>query len=225
MDTTARTQSNITQPAPPTTAGLVTALLPSAAFVAANQTAGLAAGIVTASVTSATLIVIRRRRNMRTGVVLWASLAYVLVRATAGMLTDSDDVYFGFGLAISAATALAIAATAFTATPAATHLIPAVVRYRDRTRRHPLYRRVAAHTTLAWAAAELAVTGWEAAHLTHTTATQFVLVRTFVGWPLMAAWICGLIFYIRLRLDPLDHHLAHRHAQPGQRWPSSAPTS
>lgn len=212
MDTVTSTSapSTATQPTPPNAAGLATALLPSATFIAANEAIGLAAGIVAASVASATLIVVRRRRNTKTGILLWASLAYVLLRAVAGMVTDSDDVYFGLGLALSAATALAVAATAATATPAAAHLIPAVVRYRDRTRRHPLYRRVAAHTTLAWAAAELAVTGWEASHLAHTTATQFVLVRTFVGWPLMAAWIAVLIFYIRLRLDPLDHHLALR---------------
>jgi len=214
MDTTPRARSTIAQPAPPTAGGLVAALLPSATFVAASQAVGLAAGIIAATATSAALIIIRRRRNTKTSVVLWASLAYVLLRAAAGILTDSDDVYLGVGLALSAATALAIAASARTTTPAAARLIPAVVRYRDRTLRHPLYRRVAAHVTLAWAAAELAITGWEAAHLSHVTATQFVLVRTLVGWPLMALWICGLIFYIRLRLDPLDQHLARHAAAP-----------
>lgn len=206
------TASTAAPPAPPSSAGLLTALLPSAAFVAANQTAGLSAGIVAASLTSAALIVVRRRRNRRTGILLWASLAYVVLRAVAGTLTESDDVYFGLGLAISAATALAVAATAFTAAPAAIHLIPAAVRYSDATRRHPRYRQVAAHTTLAWAVAELALTGWEAVHLTHATATQFVLTRTFIGWPLMAVWICALIFYVRLRLDPLEHDLTTRHA-------------
>jgi hypothetical protein len=41
-------------------------------------------------------------------------------------------------------------------------------------------------------------------------APQFVLVRTFAGWPIMAAWIFVLVFYIRLRLDPLNFHLAQR---------------
>jgi hypothetical protein len=61
---------------------------------------------------------------------------------------------------------------------------------------------------VAWAAAELAVTAWEASHLAHAAVSQLVVTRTFVGWPLMAAWICALIFSLRFRLDPLDYHLA-----------------
>lgn len=208
MDTTQHTPAR-PQPAPPTASNLMTALLPSAAFLAADHVAGFTAGIVAASVASATLVVMRRRRGRRLGVVLPASVAYVVLRAIAGIITDSPQVFFGLSLALSAATALGIAATAWTARPAATLVIPAVVRYRDRTIAHPLYRRVAAQLTVAWAAAELAVTAWEATHLAHATAAQFVVTRTFVGWPLMAAWICVLIFYLRFRLDPLDHHPHH----------------
>lgn len=197
-----------TQSGAPTAAKLATALLPSAAFLAADHVAGLTAGIAAASVTSAALVITRRRSGRRLGVVLPVSLAYVVLRAVAGVITDSPQLFFGLSLGLSALTALAVAATALTARPAAVHMIPAVVGYADRTVAHPLYRRVAAQLTVAWAAAELAVTGWEATHLAHATASQFVVTRTFVGWPLMAAWICALIFYLRFRLDPLDHHLA-----------------
>lgn len=211
MDTTQRTPAD-PQPTPPTASNLLTALLPSATFLAADHVAGLTAGIIAASLTSATLVLVRRRSGRRLGVVLPASLAYVALRAIAGVVTDSPQVFFGLSLALSAATALAVAATAWTARPAAAVVIPAVVRYRDRTIAHPLYRRVAAQLTVAWAAAELAVTTWEATHLAHATASQFVVARTFIGWPLMAAWICALVFYLRFRLDPLDHHLARRAA-------------
>lgn len=210
MDTTQHTPT-APQPTPPTASNLLTALLPSATFLAADHVAGLTAGIIAAAVASATLVVVRRRNGRRLGIVLPASLAYVVLRAIAGVVTDSPQVYFGLSLGLSAVTALAVAATAWTARPAAASVIPAVVRYPERTIAHPLYRRVAAQLTVAWAAAELAVTAWEATHLAHATASQFVVTRTFVGWPLMAAWICALIFYLRLRLDPLDHHLT-RHA-------------
>ena len=90
----------------------------------------------------------------------------------------------------------------------ASYLIPLVVTYRQQTVDHPLYMRVAAQLTVAWALMELAISGWEAWHLTRVTATEFIFLRTFVGWPVMAIWIFFLVFYLRLRLDPLQHALA-----------------
>lgn len=190
---------------PPTRMSILAALLPSVLFLVGHYLGGLVPAIVAASVTSVALIVVRRRRNRTLGVLLPASLAYVLVRAAAGLLTNSDDVYFGVSLATSALVALVVAATAFTRTPAAARLIPLVVRYPQATVAHPLYRRVAAHATLAWVVTELAMTAWETSHLADMAAPQFMLVRTFGGAPVMAVLIPVVIFYIRLRLDPLAH--------------------
>jgi hypothetical protein len=164
--------------------------------------------MIAASLTSALVIGFRWRTGRRIGILLPASLAYVAIRGLAGALTGSEDVYFGLGVALSAATALAIGATAFTHIPAASYFVPLVVSYRQQTVDHPLYLRVAAQLTVAWALMELAISGWEAWHLTGVTATEFIFLRTFVGWPVMAIWIFLLGFYLRLRLDPLQHALA-----------------
>jgi hypothetical protein len=190
---------------PPTRAGILAALLPSVLFLVGHHWGGLVPAIVAASVTSVALIVVRRRQHRTLGVLLPASLAYVVIRAAAGLLTNSDEVYFGVSLATSAAVALAVGATAFTRTPMAARLIPLVVRYPQVTVAHPLYRRVAAHATLAWAVTELAITAWETTHLGHMAAPQLMLLRTFGGAPVMAVFIPVVIFYIRLRLDPLAH--------------------
>jgi hypothetical protein len=190
---------------PPSRMGIVAALLPSVLFLVGHRWGGLVPAIVAASVASVALIVVRRRQNRTLGVLLPASLAYVSVRAAAGLLTNSDEVYFGVSLATSAVVALVVAATAFTRTPVAARLIPLVVVYPQRTVAHPLYRRVAAHATLAWAATELAMTAWETTHLADMAAPQFMLLRTFGGAPVMAVLIPVVIFYIRLRLDPLAH--------------------
>jgi hypothetical protein len=190
---------------PPTRMGILAALSPSVLFLVGHHWGGLVPAIAAASVTSVALTVVRRRQNRTLGVLLPASVAYVLVRAAAGLLTNSDEVYFGVSLATSAVVALVVAATAFTRTPAAARLIPMVVRYPQATVAHPLYRRVAAHATLAWAATELAITAWETSHLAHMAAPQFMLVRTFGAMPIMAVLIPVVIFYIRLRLDPLAH--------------------
>jgi hypothetical protein len=183
-------------------------LSPTIAFLVVNYGFGLTEAIIAALLTSALVIGFRWQKGRRIGILLPASLAYVTIRGLAGVLTGSEDVYFGLGVALSVATALAIGATAFTHTPAASYLIPLVVTYRQQTVDHPLHMRVAAQLTVAWALMELAISSWEAWHLTRVTAAEFILLRTFVGWPVMAIWIFFLVFYLRLRLDPLQHSLA-----------------
>ena len=195
-------------PTQPTRSRVLTSLLPTIGFLVANQWFGLIEAMIFASLASAVVIVLRWRRGRNIGILLPVSLAYVIARGLAGVLTGSEDVYFGVGIALSAATALVIGATAFTRRPAAFFLIPLVVTYRRETVDHPLFRRVAAQLSVAWALMELAITAWEGWHLARTTATEFIVLRTFVGWPVMAVWILFLVFYLRLRLDPLQYALA-----------------
>jgi hypothetical protein len=187
--------------------GVVASLVPSIAFLVANNWFGLVAGMVAATVLSAGLIVIRRGRGQAIGWLLPISLGYVVVRGIAGILTGSENVFFGFGVATSALIAIAVAITAFTRHPIAGYLIPLVVRYRHLSMDHHVYRRVAAQITLVWAVAEMALTAWEAWHLSNVSGSEFLVDRTLVGWPVMAVVIFMLIFYVRFRLDPYEHHL------------------
>lgn len=181
---------------------IVASLGPSIAFLAANRWFGLVAGMVAATALSIALIVYRRSRGQQIGWLLPISLGYVVVRGVAGVMTGSENVFFGFGVATSAAVALAVAASAFTRHPVAGYLLPLVVRYRHLSMDHPLYRRVAAQITLVWAIAELSLTAWEAWHLSNVSGSEFLIDRTLVGWPVMGAVIFFLIFYTRFRLDP-----------------------
>ena len=106
-----------------------------------------------------------------------------------------------------------------TGTPAASYFIPLFKRYRYLTPDHPLYRRISAQLTVAWVLMELAISGWEAWYLTQVTATEFVVLRHLIGWPIMAAWIFLLVFYLRFRLDPLDYVLGRRSSSLGRTDP------
>ena len=189
---------------------MLLSLAPSAAFLAANHWWGIVAGMVAASVFSLGAIIVRRARGRQIGLLLPISLAYVVLRGVAGVLTESETVFFGFGIATGALVALAVGATAFTRTPVATHLLPLVVRYRYLTPQHTIYRRVAAQITLGWAAAELAIAAWEAWHLSQASAAEFVVTRSIVAWPVMFVIIFFLIFYVRFRLDRYEYHLARQ---------------
>jgi hypothetical protein len=186
----------------------LTSLLPTGAFLLFDHWLGLTVAMVAASLTTLALIVIRRRRRRGIGVLLPLSLAYVAVKAIAGLVTQSQVVYFGAGLVLSATLAIAVGATAFTSKPVASYLIPYVTPYEALTSENPIYRRIAAQVTVVWALADLGVTTWEAWHLTTSSASEFVLTRTVVAWPTMAVLIFFLIAYVRFRLDRHEWRLA-----------------
>ncbi len=184
--------------------GLVPALaslLPTAVFLLVDNWLGLIPAMIAASAIAIVLILVRRSRGRGIGVLLPLTLAYVVVKAVAGVLTQSHVVYFGAGIALSAVIAVAVAATAFTRRPVAVYLMPLVTPYRHLTAEHAVYRRVAAHVTLVWALVELGIAGWEAWHLSVSSATEFVIMRTIGPWMAMGVLIFFLIFYIRFRLD------------------------
>ncbi len=185
-------------------AAAIGSIVPAAVFLAFDRWQGLVPAMIAASVASLAAIVLRRQNGNGLGLLLPISLAYTAVKAVAGILTASQVVYFGAGLVLSALLALAVGATAFTRRPAASYLLPLVTPYRHVSPSHPVHRNVSAHVTAAWATAELAVTGWEAWHLTTATASEFVAIRTVMAWPAMAVLIFLLIAYARFRLDPYE---------------------
>ena len=105
--------------ASPSLGSMLLSLAPSAAFLAADHWWGLVAGMVVATAVSLTAIILRRARGRQVGLLLPISLAYVTVRGIAGVLFESETVFFGFGIATSALVALAVGATAFTRMPVA----------------------------------------------------------------------------------------------------------
>jgi hypothetical protein len=78
-------------------------LSPTIGFLVVNYGFGLTEAMIAATLTSAVVIALRWRKGRRIGILLPASLAYVVIRGTAGVLTGSEDVYFGLGVALSAA--------------------------------------------------------------------------------------------------------------------------
>ncbi len=188
----------------------LTSLLPTGVFLVFDGLFGLVGAMIAASLTTVVLLVLRRKRGEGVGILLPLSLGFVMVKAVAGVVTQSQVVYFGAGLALTALLAIAVGATAFTKTPVASYLIPLVTPYRHLSADHPAYRRVSAQITAVWALAELGITSWEAWHLTSSSGSAFVVARSVVAWPVMGVVIFFLIFFVRFRLDRYEFHLASR---------------
>ncbi len=190
----------------PTLADVVGSVAPVGVFLLANAVWGLVAGMLASTAVAATATVARRRRGGGIGWLGLALLGYVLIRGAAGALTGSEQVFFGISVAASMAVAIGVLASAFTTTPVATYLLPVLMagRLRPETAADPAYRRISAHVTAAWAIAELSVSGWEAWHLQHAGAVDFIAARGLLGWPVMAAVIFLCAFYARFRIEWLQ---------------------
>lgn len=187
--------------------GLLASIVPSIAFVVGDRLFGIVPAMIAATAFAAGAIIYRQVRGQGVGWILPISLVYVLVRGVAGVVTDSDTVFFGIGIALSAVTAIAVGLTSVTRYPVASFLLPLVTPYQHLTPADANYRRVAAQVTAAWAIAELLVTGAEWWHLANAGGTEFVIARTFIAWPFMAFVIFLLIAYTRFRLDRYEYHL------------------
>jgi hypothetical protein len=197
----------MTRDARPRPSWLLASMAPTATFLVVDAVAGVVPAILAASAVAAGLVLHRHRTGQQVGWVLPVSLGFVVFRGVLGVATRSSDVYFGVGVVASGAVALAVLATAFTRSPLAVHVIPLVKHYGPDVVTHPLYRRVAAHVTAAWGLCHLAVTSWEGVHLLRSSAAEFVAARSFVGWPVLGFVVFWCIFYLRARLDPLEHRL------------------
>ena len=188
---------------PPSLSSIAGALAPTVAFLLAHAAWGVVAGIVVSTAAAVASVLWRQHRGGGVGWLSLALLAYVVARGTAGALTGSHQVFFGIGVLATTVVAAAVLASAFTATPAAGYLVPALMGrwLLPATVRHPVYRRVCAHVTAVWATAELAVTGWEAWHLQHAAAVEFIGARAMIGWPAMAGVVFACAFYARFRIE------------------------
>jgi hypothetical protein len=205
---TSRTERLVSRTLANRRGGVLASLGPSAAFLVVDSQFGFVAAMIAATVASLGAITVRRLRGQTVGLLLPLSLAYVVVRGLAGALTESEQVFFGFGILMSAAVAIGVGATAFTRTPVAGFLLPLVTPYRHLSPNHPFHRRIASQITLAWALIELGVTVAEWWHLSNVSGSEFVIARAAIAWPFMAVVIFLLIAYARFRLDPYEYRLA-----------------
>ncbi len=187
---------------------IAAALIPTLVFLAVDWLMGLVPALVAATVASVVLILYRRGRKQTVGVLLPLSLAYVTARGVAAVLTASENVYFGIGIALAALVAIAVGISAFTKRPAALLVLPLFVPARLVTPDQPVYKRLGAQITFLWAVAELGITIWEWWHLTQSTGSEFVVSRAVVAWPIMASVIFFLLFYVRFRLEAHHRRLA-----------------
>ncbi|MDG2427083.1 MAG: DUF3159 domain-containing protein [Acidimicrobiales bacterium] len=158
-------------------------VLPVALFVGLERAWGLAAGVVGATLWSLKVVVGRYRRGEDLGRYLPILMAYFIVRAVIGIVTDSDAVYFGIGIGTKAAIGVALIVTVLIGKPFLVRYAHLVIPFEQPTRDHPRYGKVMGHLTIGLGCYQFLTSAWDIWLFNQTSTGSYVLIRFLVGWP------------------------------------------
>jgi len=183
---------------------LIDSVAPVAIFLLLNRFAGLGWAVAGATVWGVQATVRRGRRGEAIGKFLPLLIIYLLVRGVIGIITDSEDVYFGIGIATKAAIGLGLIGTVIFRRSFLSQVLPMVLPFKSETIKHKVFSRVMAQMTVALGFYQILTSVWDVWLYRQTSVDGYVIIRTLVGFP--AGFVASLIaiFYIDRSLRRAD---------------------
>lgn len=183
---------------------LIDSVAPVAIFLLLNRFAGLGWAVGGATVWGLQATVRRSRRGEAVGKFLPLLIVYLLVRGLIGIITDSEDVYFGIGIATKALIGLGFIVTAVLKRSFLSRVLPTVLPFKTETIKHKIFSRVMAQMTVVLGLYQILTSIWDVWLYRHTSVDGYVVIRSLVGFP--AGFIASLIalLYIDRSLRKAD---------------------
>lgn len=175
-------------------------LMPALLFLLFNRFFGLGWAIGAATVWSLRVIWSRRRKQIPIGRVLPLVAGFVVARGIIGIITDSEAVYFGLGIASKFAIGLGVAIAAKIGRNVLAIAVPYVFDFSEEVRSHPIY--VAALDRIAYVAGLYYVVsaGFDIWLYNNNSVEGYIIIRMMVNWPLGIAVFWGCVAYLTRRL-------------------------
>ena len=183
---------------------LIDSVAPVAIFLLLDRFAGLGWAVAGATVWGVQASVRRTRRGEAIGKFLPLLIVYLLVRGLIGIITDSEDVYFGIGIATKAAIGLGLIGTVIFRRSFLSQVLPIVLPFKAETIKHKVFSRVMAQMTVVLGLYQILTSIWDIWLYRQTSVDGYVVIRTLVGFP--AGFIASLlgVFYIDRSLRRAD---------------------
>ncbi|MDH3753776.1 MAG: DUF3159 domain-containing protein [Acidimicrobiia bacterium] len=175
-------------------------LLPVLAFLGLNSLFGLGWAIAGTTATSLYAAWSRRSRGLDIGWFIPVIALVLIARATAGIITDSEDVYFGIGIGLKFATVAALVGSVVIRRNAVGFLAPYVIAFETSTVTHRIYRSTTSVLTLIWAVFLTVTAVFDIWLLANSSANGYVLIRFLVSWPLSTVTFATAIVWASRRL-------------------------
>lgn len=183
--------------------GMLDSIMPVILFIGVNRLVGLPWAIGAATLWSIKAAYSRKRRGLGIGKFLPLITAGIIARGIIGIITDSEAVYFGIGIATKAGLGLALIGSAIIGRNLIGTYAPLLFGFDDATVQHPIYMR--AMDRVAWAAgiAELMSAGFDVWLFNNSSVDGYLVIRFFVNWPFTTIVLMLCITYLARELDKI----------------------
>jgi len=180
------------------------AILPVALFLLLNRFLGLGWAIAGATVGSAFSLVRRQRNGIPIGKFLPIVMALIIGRGLIGIITDSETVYFGLGIATKYAIAAGLVISVLIGKNAVARLAPYAFGFGPAVTEHKSYLSATARITLVGALYYLCSATFDIWLLGSGSTERYLLVRTLVNWVVSSGVLVGCTLYLSRRLAEID---------------------
>lgn len=176
-------------------------VMPVLLFLVLYRTTNLGWAIVGATAWSVKTAISRRRRGLRIGWLVPLIVLALVVRGIISVVTDSEAVYVGTGIAGKFAIAAGLAGSVLIGRAAVGELAPLLFPFPRAVREHEIYRTTMAHLTFGAAAFYVVSGALDIWIYNYNTIEGYMVIRLLVGWPFgMVSFIAGFL-YAQRRLN------------------------
>jgi hypothetical protein len=177
--------------------------MPVVIFIIVNRLAGLPWAIAGATAWSLKAAVTRKRRGMPIGKFLPIITAGILLRGAIGIITDSEAVYFGLGIATKAGVGLVLIVTALIGRNLIAAYAPLVFGFDRATTSSEQYRSAMNHISIAAGCAQIISAAFDVWLFNNASVDGYLIIRMFVNWPFTTLVLFGSVAYLGHRLREL----------------------
>ena len=162
-------------------------------FLVVNRLAGLRWAVLAATVWSIKVVIDRRRAGIPLGRFMPLVTGAVIIRGVIGIVTDSETVYFGLGIASKYAIALVLITSVLIGRPLAARAIPYLMVLPHDSDQHPIFIGTMRFVTVIAGVYYAASATFDIWLFQRSSVEGYVIVRFLANWPLSAAALVAIV--------------------------------
>ncbi len=183
--------------------GMFDAIMPIVLFIGLNRVAGLPWAIGAATLWALKVAFMRKRRGLAIGKFLPIITVGIVARGVIGIITDSEAVYFGIGIATKASIGLVLIGSAVIGRNLLAKYAPLLFGFDQATTQNPIYK--AAMDRVAWivGVAELISAGFDVWLFRNSSVDGYLTIRFLVNWPFTTIVLVVCVTYMSRKLDQI----------------------
>lgn len=188
-------------PLPLTTGNPLDSIMPILLFLGLRRLFGLAWGIVGATAWALKVAVQRKRKGHPVGKFLPIITVAIIARGIVGIITDSEAVYFGIGIATKAAVGVALIISVLIGRNLLATYAPLLFGFDRATTENPIYKRAMDRVAIFAALAQIASAAFDVWLFNNSSVGGYLTIRFFVNWPFTTIVLMASVAYLGRQLS------------------------